>query len=491
MAMTSKISLQTTIDIAAIVNQYQQEADAQGSAANRHDLFVALKASYEAMGQFDVSPEIIERAIDTYYADRLQYKGFEGGVLSRLAGGVYLQTFAHRKLLTCALAAAIIVGCSYNSVKDGIRNAGYRSVASEFTSLGKDMAKVNSQAPKALAAHEAWLSNAAQGTTISKPAYDNLLLSYETELKAAREAYLEINAQVGRVLPQPSAAEVALDVDAFREQSRGLKETWDAQQVAFNSKIMALDGIEKKAADLKAAEKAYLDVIASPDVKRALSDLDVAARKESAEKYLASGDAQSARKELSALNQMVAVKVKHLEIVAKSDALIASYAGAFSYRESKDLSEALFAQASYAAGKDDVAGLNEAAKLLKALKVQEAQAAIPLTIRVVNRDGVQSGLARRWDDTGKKRYYLIMEAVNKAGMAQERLVFNQETNKTEAVAFWGQEVEESTLRKVAADKKDDGIINNDVFGHKPAGVYSPIFERAVLKGTISRWPDKA
>lgn len=490
--MTSKISLQTTIDIAAIVNQYQQEADAQGSAANRHDLAEALKASYEAMGQFDISPEIIERAIDTYYADRLQYKGFEGGSLSRLAGGVYLQTFAHRKLLTCALAAAIIVGCSYNSVKDGIRNAGYSSVASEFTSLGKDMAKVNSQAPKALAAHEAWLASAtAQGTMISKPAYDSLLLSYESELKAAREALLEINTQVGRVLPQPSAAEVALDVDAFREQSRGLRETWDAQQVAFNSKIMALDGIEKKAADLKAAEKAYLDVVASPDVKRALSDLDVAARKESAEKYLASGDTQAARKELSGLNQMVAAKVKHLEIVAKADALIASYAGAFNYRESKDLSEALFAQASYAAGKDDVAGLNEAAKLLKALKVQEAQAAMPLTIRVVNRAGVLSGTARRWDDTGKKRYYLILEAVNKAGMAQERLVFNQETNKTEAVAVWGQEVEEATLRKVAADKKDDGIINDDVFGHKPAGVYSPIFERAVLKGTISRWPDKA
>ena len=489
--MTSKISLQTTIDIAAIVNKQQQEANADGSPANRHDLAEALKASYAAQGKLDVSPEMIERAIDTYFNDRLQFKGFEGGALSRLAGCAYLKTFAHRKLLCGALAASIIVGFSFSTIKDGVRNAGYNSLVAEFTTIGKDMAKVNDQAPKALAAHEQWLSSAtASSTIISKPAYDSLLASYGSELKAARDAFMEINKQVGRELPHPTAAEVASNTDAFREQSRSLKEAWNFQQAAFNSRILALDAIEKKVADLKAAEKSYVDTVASSDVKRALSDLDVASRKESAEKYLATGDGQSARKELSALNQLVAAKVKHLEIVAKADSMIASYAGAFNYRESKDISEALFAQASYAAGKDDVSGLNEVAKLLKALKVQEAQVAMPLTIRVVNRDGVLSGVARRWDDTGKKRYYLIMEAVNKAGMAQERLVFNQETNKTEAVSFWGQEVDEATLRKVAADKKDDGIINDDVFGHKPAGVYSPIFERTVLKGTISRWPEK-
>lgn len=492
--MTSKISLQTTIDIAAIVNQQQQEANDPGSTANRHDIGEALRASYAAQGRDDISPEMIERAVDTYFADRLQYKGFEGNAISRLAGGVYVRAFAHRKLLTGALAAAIVIGSSFSYIKDGVRTAGYNSIAGEFSAISKDMTELNEQGPKTIAAFEEWLVTAkatADTATASRPAYNAFLDGYETSLKSARNVFMDINSQVGRDLPHPTSAEVSKKPDEFRDQSRKLKDILSVRTKVLDTYFAAMVDIQKRSLILLKADKAYQAAVADPSIKQALTDFDVAARKASAEKHLAAGETTAAISDLSAINNLIEAKAKHQEIVAKADALIASYAGAFNYRESKDLSEALFAQASYAAGKDDLAGLNEAAKLLKALKVQEAQAAMPLTIRVVNRAGVLSGTARRWDDTGKKRYYLILEAVNKAGMAQERLVFNQETNKTEAVAVWGQEVEEATLRKVAADKKDDGIINDDVFGHKPAGVYSPIFERAVLKGTISRWPDKA
>lgn len=492
--MTSKISLQTTIDIAAIVNQQQQEANAPGSAANRHDLAEALRASYEAQGKTDVSPDMIERAIDTYFADRLQYKGFEGNAISRLAGGVYVQAFSHRKLLTGALAAAIVIGSSFNYIKDGVRTAGYNSIAGEFSAISKDMSDLNEQGPKTLAAFEEWLVTAkatADAATASRPAYNAFLDGYETSLKSARNVFMDINSQVGRDLPHPTSAEVSKNPDEFRDQSRKLKDILSVRMKVLDAYFAAMADIQKRSLILLKADKAYQAALADPSIKQAMTDLDVAARKASAEKHLAAGETTAAINDLSAINNLIAARAKHQEIVAKADALLASYAGAFNYSESKALSEAMFAQVEVAAGKDDTQAIANIAKQLKALKAQENQAAIPLTIRIVDRQGEKSGTGRQWDATGKKRFYLILEAVNKAGMAQERLIYNVETGKTEAVALWGQEVDEATFRKVAQDKQEDGILDDRIFGHKPAGTYTPIFERRVLKGTITRWPDKA
>lgn len=490
--MTSEISLQTTIDIAAIVSQQQREANAPGSLANRKELAAALQASYAAQGKTDVSPDMIEKAIDTYFNDRLQFKGIQGGALSRLAGAAYLQAFAHRKLLVGVLAGGAVSCAIYSPIQNGIQQARYESVVSEFTSLQKGIAGFNVKAPNDLMKYEEWLVDAkAKSTLISKAAYDNLLATYAAKLNDASDALKGIDKQVGRGIARPTVAEVADDFDGYREQNRSLKNAWLNERSNFDRLIQELNGIQTEVAGLAAVEKSYLQAIANPVVTEALADPDVSASKAAIEQFLVTGDASAAHSEVQKLNRLVEAKVKHQALVTKGKALTAQYADAFHYPESKAFAEALASQVSYAVNKDDGAGLAQIAKQYQALKAQETQAAMSLTIRVVNRNGVVSGTARVWDATGRKRFYLIMEAVDKAGMPQERLIYNQETGKTEAVAYWGQEVDEAVFRKVAADKQADGVVDDAVFGRKPAGTYSPIYERPVLKGTISRWPDKA
>jgi hypothetical protein len=489
--MTSNISVQTTIDIAAIVSRRRKESQVEGSPANRQDLADALRSAYAAQGMTDVSPEMIEKAIDEYYGERLKYKGFQGGFISRMLGAAYLLFFAHRVLYTSLAIAAIVLACSLNYIQAGMKTASNSLLARQFTTIANDMAKINVDTPAKLADRQAWLTNAqAVNVAIAKPAYDSLLQSYAKVLVGAQGAYMNINKQVGQGFPQPSSAQVATDPEKYRAQSKELQDSYSVLQAVLAEQFTALDGLQGKTAALVAVEKSYIDLVKNPDYQPFISSSEPALLRSGIERSLAGGDTQIARQQISVLGQNLALKSKHQALVSKAEDLMKSYAGVFNYRESKESSQALFAQATFAANQDDAAGLNTIASQLSVLKTQEAQAALDLTIRVVDRPDVITGTARKFDQTGNKRYYLIMEAVNRAGIAQQRLIYNQETKKTELVPYWGQEVAEATFRKVAADKKIDGIVDDRDFGRKPAGTYTPIFDRPVLGGTITRWPDK-
>lgn len=488
--MTSNISLQTTIDIAAIVNQQQQDAAGPGSEANRHDLAEALKASYEAQGNFDVTPEMIDRGLDAYFADRLRYKGYQGSGIASTLGGAYLTVFSHRKLLAGILSCALLVGVSFSFFENQLRSAVSRSIAAEFTEMSAGIQQVNAEWPEVIAGRQAWLEHARNhGLTFAKLGYEKLLESYELKLSSANDALIEINKRVGQSIPQPDVEEVAADPASFKNISLKLKSSRDSQIASFNGSRDAMDTIQKQADGLATAEKSYVQAAASQEFKQIAGDDDVLSRSTVVEQSLTAGDTASAVTAIGKLNQVVAIKLKNRALVARANALVESYSGVFNYAESKAIATALFAQASYAAGQGDASGVNDVGQQLKALKVQEAQAAMDLTIRVVDRPDMKSGLARMWNATGNKRFYLMMEAVNKAGIPQVRLIYNNETSKTEAVSVWGQEVAEPTFRAVAADKQKDGVLDDRVFGSKPAGTYAPVYARPVLTSTITRWPE--
>jgi hypothetical protein len=109
-------------------------------------------------------------------------------------------------------------------------------------------------------------------------------------------------------------------------------------------------------------------------------------------------------------------------------------------------------------------------------------------LHVVSRPGELSGVWRVPDaNPGAQNYYLIVEAIDADGKRLTLPIRNEEDGKTYRVSRWGQRVDEATFRAVAADKQDDGIIQNDVVGVKQRGDLAPKYRAGVLGGAITKW----
>ena len=109
-------------------------------------------------------------------------------------------------------------------------------------------------------------------------------------------------------------------------------------------------------------------------------------------------------------------------------------------------------------------------------------------VRIVNRQGVQSGVFRIPDlNTGARNYYVIVEAVDPAGQVLKVPIVNEETRRTETVDLWGMRVDARTFESVKRDKQDDGIIEQDRFGYKPRGELVPRYEMKTTGGAITKW----
>jgi hypothetical protein len=109
-------------------------------------------------------------------------------------------------------------------------------------------------------------------------------------------------------------------------------------------------------------------------------------------------------------------------------------------------------------------------------------------VHVVSRPGEQSGVWRVPDDNrGARNYYVIVEALDPRGRAVRLLKRSEESGVTRMVEQWGLRVDEATFNRIAADKRDDGIIQSDVVGVKRRGVLEPEYSVSTTGGTILRW----
>lgn len=131
---------------------------------------------------------------------------------------------------------------------------------------------------------------------------------------------------------------------------------------------------------------------------------------------------------------------------------------------------------------------SEAKQQLGALKDMGASLRQEYSVRIVSRPGEATGVFRVPNDIPNGRnYYLVVEAIAPGGGKEDVVVVNQETQKAERVDIWGQRVTEDTYNKVAADKGDDQIVENDVLGYKARGELKPKFDAGVLEGAITEW----
>jgi hypothetical protein len=110
------------------------------------------------------------------------------------------------------------------------------------------------------------------------------------------------------------------------------------------------------------------------------------------------------------------------------------------------------------------------------------------TLQIVSRPGEQSGVWRVPEaNPDARNYYIIVEAVAADGGTLKVPVVNEETGRTERVSKWGLRVEEEVYRRIAADKQDDGIIQQREFGVKRSGQLQPDYRIATSGAAITQW----
>lgn len=134
-------------------------------------------------------------------------------------------------------------------------------------------------------------------------------------------------------------------------------------------------------------------------------------------------------------------------------------------------------------------GNREAAeKAVADLTALRDQLRLEYTLRVVSRPGEDSGF---WTfpeiNTEATNYYIVVEALDTDGNRLSLPVLNEETGETEVVDIWGVRVPEVVYQSVAADKRDDGIVQINEVGRKSDGFLDVEYNMPVLGGAVTQW----
>lgn len=137
------------------------------------------------------------------------------------------------------------------------------------------------------------------------------------------------------------------------------------------------------------------------------------------------------------------------------------------------------------AAEGDRAGAEDIVTRLTALRDLLRQ---EYTLRVV---GDIDGLSGFWrspqNNTDATNFYLVVEALGPEGNPVELPVLNEETNRTDTVSTWGIRVPPAVYDSVAADKRDDGIIQANIVARKADGFLAPEYLMPVSGGAVTEW----
>ncbi|MFW2365444.1 MAG: DUF6384 family protein [Desulforhopalus sp.] len=131
---------------------------------------------------------------------------------------------------------------------------------------------------------------------------------------------------------------------------------------------------------------------------------------------------------------------------------------------------------------------DEAAAVHRQLEQLLSQLKSNYKIRVVSTPNKKSGVWRVPDiNSDARNYYLIVQALDDSGKVLTIPVTSEENGKTSNVTSWGLRVDERIFNLVAADKRDDGIIQKNIVGIKERGKLKPSYTIATPGSAITEW----
>jgi len=170
-----------------------------------------------------------------------------------------------------------------------------------------------------------------------------------------------------------------------------------------------------------------------------------------------------------------------LELAAQRQAIIEQSTLA----EARERADQYTRQGKMALGEKDTGAAEQALASLQALRALLEQ---EYTLRILSRPDESSGVWRMPElNPDARNYYIIVEAVTADGRTLTLPVRNEEDSRTYNVSKWGLRVDEQLYRQIAADKQDDGIIQNRDFGVKRRGQLAPEYAMPTTGAAITAW----
>lgn len=149
------------------------------------------------------------------------------------------------------------------------------------------------------------------------------------------------------------------------------------------------------------------------------------------------------------------------------------------------LAESLYGGAARALARNDRAEAREALTALEELRER-----VELSFELKISPGPDTGFWRVPDvNTMARNYYVVVDALDDRGRSVTVPVRSEETGKTARVTQWGVRVDEETFEAVRADKLDDGIIQNSLFGVKKPGTLEPDYLFPTSGGAVTDWSE--
>jgi Family of unknown function (DUF6384) len=169
-------------------------------------------------------------------------------------------------------------------------------------------------------------------------------------------------------------------------------------------------------------------------------------------------------------------------------ALDAAYAGIIAEAKTpaaRPKADQLIADGKSALAREDAAGAKAA---LGGLQQLAADLQKTYQLMIVARPGESSGVFRIPDrNTEARNYYLIVEAIGPNGQPLALPITSEEDGSAKTVTKWGLRVDQRKYNSVAADKADDGIIQNRKVGEKQRGTLDIDYSIPTSGGAITQW----
>jgi hypothetical protein len=179
------------------------------------------------------------------------------------------------------------------------------------------------------------------------------------------------------------------------------------------------------------------------------------------------------------------VVLPHAELPARLESAYQSVVEVAKSDEPGQQAKQLYNTAIAALHDGDEENARAALESLHDLRTAVAQA---YTLQIVSRPGEKSGVWRiPAANPDARNYYIIVEAVSADGRVQQVPVLNEESGRIEHVSKWGLRVDEDVFRRIAADKQDDGIIQQRKFGVKQSGQLEPDYLMPTTGAAITQW----
>lgn len=481
-----------------VVDQLRyRNAEMKPLADSGHDK-AALKRRllelYRSQG-IEVSDEILEAGIQAQREQRYLYtapRGWKAWLARRWIDRARLLKWALAVVLALlVLVALLVMARSFGAFVHDI------NVQNNVQALNDKVAAQQQEAVAAralLAAQEQALQGLLPRASASGDRLQPLTESAQSALAEAQRHFAELPATMaalptlvrkdkltrlssgGSATGERAAAQVEQQRLAAAQRLANARDTLPALTERVNILVQAVEASELLDTTNTAAKAARLTPDAEQVRARAYTGGDVALR---AGDMAAAGQAVSTLKDLiSSADTLAALNDRLARL--KADGLATGVAGEDRKRFERALDQA--------ARLIRVETLAEAGPALDNVSQLVGLLSQTLVYRIVNRDDERTGVWRYNEKAnGGRNYYLVAEALDEAGNVAELPIRNEETGKEERVSVFAVRVPQATYNRVAADKQDNGIIEDDLIGSKPRGSLSPRFRMPTTGGYITEW----